>query len=303
MKKIFNSKKKIILISTIAIIVILTGCLVLPHAFASKDEGGELIEVGSFIEGTNIKGTAEDDNASAEQNSTEKTDTEAEKITTNEPAKTITQTVSGKKVTLKYQSTKDGKDFFYDTNDRYIYLSDNNEEITIDSKTKEIISIKFKDLSKDSSKAVKTTQKEAEQIAKEFAKQYCDLSKYDKLEVQERSSGYMLSYIKTISGFDSSRYVNITIKGSNVTSFYMTPDMFEGIDVSKISITEEELIKKIKQNHAQKHGDEFFNFSLDSVMIVVKDGKLQARVYYQELDEKGNIISVGGLVQIYIDLS
>ncbi len=303
MKKIFNSKKKIILISTIAIIVILTGCLVLPHAFASKDEGGELIEVGSFIEGTNIKGTAEDDNASAEQNAEKKTDAEAEQIITNEPAKTITQTVSGKKVTLKYQSTKDGKDFFYDTNDRYIYLSDNNEEITIDSKTKEIISIKFKDLSKDSSKAVKTTQKEAEQIAKEFAKQYCDLSKYDKLEVQERSSGYMLSYIKTISGFDSSRYVNITIKGSNVTSFYMTPDMFEGIDVSKISITEEELIKKIKQNHAQKHGDEFFNFSLDSVMIVVKDGKLQARVYYQELDEKGNIISVGGLVQIYIDLS
>lgn len=303
MKKIFNSKKKIILISTIAIIVILTGCLVLPHAFASKDEGGELIEVGSFIEGTNIKGNAEDDNASAEQNAEKKTDAEAEQIITNEPAKTITQTVSGKKVTLKYQSTKDGKDFFYDTNDRYIYLSDNNEEITIDSKTKEIISIKFKDLSKDSSKAVKTTQKEAEQIAKEFAKQYCDLSKYDKLEVQERSSGYMLSYIKTISGFDSSRYVNITIKGSNVTSFYMTPDMFEGIDVSKISITEEELIKKIKQNHAQKHGDEFFNFSLDSVMIVVKDGKLQARVYYQELDEKGNIISVGGLVQIYIDLS
>lgn len=303
MKKIFNSKKKIILISTIAIIVILTGCLVLPHAFASKDEGGELIEVGSFIEGTNIKGTAEDDNASAEQNAEKKTDAKAEQIITNEPAKTITQTVSGKKVTLKYQSTKDGKDFFYDTNDRYIYLSDNNEEITIDSKTKEIISIKFKDLSKDSSKAVKTTQKEAEQIAKEFAKQYCDLSKYDKLEVQERSSGYMLSYIKTISGFDSSRYVNITIKGSNVTSFYMTPDMFEGIDVSKISITEEELIKKIKQNHAQKHGDEFFNFSLDSVMIVVKDGKLQARVYYQELDEKGNIISVGGLVQIYIDLS
>lgn len=303
MKKFFNSKKKIILISTIAIIVILTGCLVLPQAFASKEEGGELIEKGSFIEETNTKEAVVDENVSGEQNTTVKADTEDEKITTNEPAQTITQTVSGKKVTLKYQSTKDGKDFFYDTNDRYIYLSDNNEEITIDSKTKEIISIKFKDLSKDSSKAVKTTQKEAEQIAKEFAKQYCDLSKYDKLEVQEQSSGYMLSYIKTISGFDSSRNVNITIKGSNVTSFYMTPDMFEGIDTSKISITEEEIIQKVKYNYTQKHGDEFFDFSLDSVMIIVKDGKPQARVYYRELDEQGNVKSAGKLVQTYIDLS
>ena len=177
-----------------------------------------------------------EESSSTKQNTEKKTDAEAEQIITNEPAKTITQTVSGKKVTLKYQSTKDGKDFFYDTNDRYIYLSDNNEEITIDSKTKEIISIKFKDLSKDSSKAVKTTQKEAEQIAKEFAEQYCDLSDYDKVEIEERSSGYRLSYTKTISGFNSSRYVYITIKGPNVTSFYMTPDMFEGIDTSKISM-------------------------------------------------------------------
>ena len=303
MKRFFNAKKKIVLISTIALILILIGCLVLPQTFASKEDGGELIERGSFVEETNTKKIVEEENASTQKSTTEQTNTEAEKTNTNEPAKTITKTVYGKKVVFKYQSTEKKDGFLNEINDRLVYLSDNNEELVIDSKTKEIISIEFKALSKDSSNSVKTTQKEAEQIAQDFAKQYCDLSDYDKVEIKELSSEFILSYTKTISGFNTSRYVYITIKGPNVTSFYMTPDMFKGIDTSKISITEEEIIQKVKHNYAQKHGDKFFDLELYSVTITVKDEKPQARVSYEELDEQGNVKSAGKLVQTYIDLS
>lgn len=287
MKSFLNKNK--ILLSTVALITVLTVCLMLPQAFASKDEGGELFEEGSFVEEPNTKETVEEDNTSVKQNTTEKIDTEDEKTITTEPIQKITKNILGKKIEFKYKSTNKTNTQYFDDNELHTYKSVDDTEILVDSITGEIRDISFNIELNETTNSI--TKEQAEQIARNFAKQYCDLKKYDFCEITQLSDYFLIMFNRKIGGYFSYEMVNVAIDFSgNVTDFSKTPDIFDGIDVSKIVVDEAKIKQCIIEEYKVKYGTDFFDIEISDITITVLNSKVQAIVRYKELNEQGQYL-------------
>lgn len=189
----------------------------------------------------------------------------------------------------------------YDANDLYVFKNNDGVVIKQDSKTGEILSVDFGVVA--SNAASPLTEEVALDVAKSYVDNIYDLSLYNKQSVDKVTSGMMVTFMKTVSGFDTYQYLKVKVnEDKTISSINKTPNIFDGIDTSKISITEEEIAERVEQNHIQKYGEGFLRLEFFSMNITVKDAKLKVKVYYQEKRQHGNDLSSGETIETYIDL-
>ncbi|MBP3691938.1 MAG: hypothetical protein J6I80_01695 [Clostridia bacterium] len=201
----------------------------------------------------------------------------------------------------KYVSTeKASVDSEYDANDLYVYKNDDGVEIKTDSKTKQIMSIDYNVLSAHSKTPL--TEDGALSSAKTFAQRLFDLSKYDKQTVTKLNTGMLVSFEKTINDLKTHQNIKIRVnEDGSISSMVKTPDIFDGIDTSKIKITEQEVINKINQKNAQT--EDVFDIELfGDIKLTVKDKRIQAVVKYEKINQQGEEISKGKVYRSFVEI-
>lgn len=190
----------------------------------------------------------------------------------------------------------------YDSNDIYLFKNDDGVEIEKDAKTGEILRIDFNNKVKNSS--ITLTEEKALEAAESYAKIMYDLAPYDKKTVKKVGSEYYVTLMRTINGLDTWQFITVRVnEDSTIRSISKKPNLFDGIDTAKISITQEEIKQKVEQKHIEKHGDQFLYLNFYSIRLTVKEKRLQAEVQYQEVYKQGNEHKDGALIETYMDLT
>lgn len=290
------------------------GILVNDYSLQEEEKNTDMASVNEDVQEENEVATSQenvtskDDSANTQNVSSQKsakiqrknnTETTLKLETASQIAETanlITVNILGKDVSFEYVKSEKPGEIEYDINELSVYKN-GNTVLKFDSKTNKIMSIDFNNdiLERTESDIPKETVKK---LAVKFAEQYCDLSKYNECVVSQYLSQYSVVFRKTINGLTTPQYVVVDInKDLSIASFERAPDMFDAYDLSKITVTEQDVIQLL---YDKNKDNEKFNCKIHNIIIMVKDSKLQAEVCYWELDEQGNYINEHAIAVDYI---
>ncbi len=315
MKTIFKNKKYLT-ITIVSIAVILTLVIMIPTVFALSDNSGEIVEKQQEQQAEGIVESNQQETEVLQKEDTVSTSND-QTSTTNENIESdvdseISQPIKESKLikiganTIKMNDmeflfcefSENDALFQRDIN---IYMTETLDRIEIDAKNNIIYKIRLSSETADKSsiKAKSGDDADLKAMADKLASEFCkDIGRYNSFRVhyEESAKNYYVIYARTINGYQTSEHMSVTFDGNlNFCGYYCMPNIFDGIDLSNITINETDINKQINDMYVAKYGERYGSFEIMLQRITVKNDKIILQVDTSALDKTGVQISQGAL--------
>ncbi len=311
MKKIFKNKQ-ILSMAAFLMVSVLAIAFMLPQVLGNKmvakepavesraeTTSDDELAVVNIDEGA-APGTEEKDSTSVdngqiqiEQNVTEpeaptvveKPENEVEKpIMENDIIKVFTETAEIGNIKFNYKGIDENNSLSQRPVRRY--RAENIDEIEIDSETNVIYSIKLYsgEVPENSIAAKSDSEADLKAAADKIAAILSvDAKRYNSYRVQysEHTEHYEVCYDRMINGYRASEFMAISFnKNLEFCGYYATPNVFDGVDVSDITLDEQKILEDIYSVAINSQREDFGYSEIISIKLTVKSGKVVATVEY-----------------------
>lgn len=179
------------------------------------------------------------------------------------------------------------------------YYSKDGAELQLDSVTNEIIKFNLKSSELTAKPLKAANEDEMIPLAKKIAKKFNnDFDKYNSIERNKLGTkNHLIVFRRTIKDYKTAEYVAFQFDTNyNMIYYYHSPNAFDGIDTSNITVDKDAINKQIEEMYIKLYGDKYNSFEISSQILTVKNSKVILEVSTSALDKSGNQLSQGTLM-------
>ena len=217
-------------------------------------------------------------------------------VESKKEAETKKLIIDDKDNVYKYAETRkaDGVDQKCDLE---IYKSDDGVKVGFDKTTGNLSYYDTEEYPVGQITADSVTADEAQQIAEEFAKQYCDISKFKLTESKYNEFvGYMITYSRQIDGYDTAECIALSVlENGNIGYFKYDSYVFDNIDINNISVDKDRVMAQVDIKMKEMSGDDVEYRIKKMSLAPAENDKVVMKVsvsYISDTPKKGVVLSV-----------